>query len=70
MSDAQLGMTSAVPEDKLKLYASLLGRAQTLDKAEKSKDNFLSFVKETWPDFIQGRHHKIMAEKFTALAEG
>jgi|TARA_R110002020_G_scaffold139839_2_gene310942 predicted phage terminase large subunit-like protein len=70
MNDTSPGMTATVPEDRLKLYASLLGRARVLEKAEKSKDDFLSFVKETWPDFIQGRHHKIMAEKFTALAEG
>ena len=70
MNDTPPGMTATVPEDRLKLYASLLGRARVLEKAAESKDDFLSFVRETWPDFIQGRHHKIMAEKFTALAEG
>jgi hypothetical protein len=28
------------------------------------------FVKHVWPDFIEGDHHKIVAEKFNQIAEG
>ena len=28
------------------------------------RNDFMSFVKYVWPDFIEGSHHKIMAEKF------
>ena len=42
-----------------------------LDKAKPVlKNNFLSFVKYVWPDFIEGSHHKIINEKFNQLAEG
>ena len=34
------------------------------------KDDFMSFVKYVWPDFIEGSHHKIMAEKFNKVATG
>ena len=34
------------------------------------KDDFMSFVKYMWPDFIEGSHHKIMAEKFNKVATG
>ncbi len=34
------------------------------------KQDFLSFVKHMWPDFIQGSHHKIIAKKFNDMAEG
>ena len=27
------------------------------------KSDFLSFVKHIWPEFIEGYHHKIIAEK-------
>ena len=35
-----------------------------------SKDNFLSFAKHVWPAFIEGPHHRIMAEKFERVASG
>ena len=33
-------------------------------KAEGAKENFLDFVRAVWPAFIEGPHHRIMAEKF------
>jgi len=43
---------------------------ETLLTKEKSKTNFLEFVNKMWPDFIMGRHHKIMAEAFERVANG
>ena len=34
------------------------------------KNDFMSFVKYVWPDFIEGSHHKIMADKFNKVARG
>lgn len=61
---------SLVPEDRLKTFAHLLERAKKIKEAEASKVDFLTFVKAVWPDFIEGRHHKIMGEKFGRLADG
>ena len=36
----------------------------------KAKDDFLSFVKCVWPDFIEGPHHRHIAKKFNKLATG
>ena len=41
-----------------------------LDKQEKSQKDFLSFVKTVWPDFIEGKHHRIYAEKLNRIANG
>ena len=46
-----------------------------LQYEEKKKENtihsdFMAFVKHVWPEFIEGSHHKIVAEKFNQLAEG
>ena len=41
-----------------------------LDKQEKSQNDFLSFVKAVWPDFIEGKHHRIYAEKLNRIAKG
>ena len=41
-----------------------------LDKTQKHRairGDFLTFVKHMWPDFIEGYHHKIVAEKFNKL---
>ena len=45
-------------------------RAQQLDMAEKARLGFMEFVLLAWPEFINGRHHKIMADKFNKLAAG
>ena len=37
---------------------------------EKAQTDFMSFVKRVWPEFIEGSHHKKIAEKFNLLAEG
>jgi predicted phage terminase large subunit-like protein len=34
------------------------------------KNDFMAFVKYVWPDFIEGSHHKIMADKFNKVARG
>ena len=39
-------------------------------KESKMRDDFLSFVKHVWPDFVEGYHHKIIAQKFNDLASG
>ena len=36
----------------------------------RAKTDFLSFVKCMWPDFIEGSHHRIVAEKFNKLSTG
>ena len=39
-------------------------------KQEKITNNFMAFVKEMWPEFIEGRHHKEIANKFDKIAKG
>jgi len=36
----------------------------------KAKNDFLSFVKCVWPDFVEGSHHRHIADKFNKLATG
>jgi|TARA_R100000501_G_scaffold6066_1_gene13261 predicted phage terminase large subunit-like protein len=35
-----------------------------------AKNDFLSFVKCVWPEFIEGSHHRHVAKKFNKLAKG
>ena len=48
----------------------LLSGISEEEKKEKAKNNFLDFTKHIWPEFIEGEHHKIIADKFNKLATG
>ena len=45
-------------------------RLALLEKNEACQNDFLTFVKTVWPEFIAGRHHKIIAEKLERVARG
>ena len=61
-----VAQNSMLEDKKLKLELRL---AQIM-KNEECQNNFLVFVKTVWPDFIAGRHHKIIAEKLERVAKG
>jgi predicted phage terminase large subunit-like protein len=59
-----------LPIDARKEYRKLfLMKHEKKTKREISED-FLKFVKTVWPDFVEGSHHKKIAEQFNRLAEG
>ena len=45
-------------------------RLAQLERNEKCQNDFLTFVRAMWPEFIAGRHHKIIADKFERVARG
>jgi Uncharacterized protein conserved in bacteria len=45
-------------------------RLAQIEKNERCQNDFLAFVKAVWPDFIAGRHHRIIAEKLERVARG
>jgi predicted phage terminase large subunit-like protein len=59
-----------VDPEVLRKYLMMLQRKAELDRIADARVHFLSFVKEVWPSFIAGRHHKIVAEKFEQIAQG
>ena len=54
-------------EDKM---LKLQLRLAQLEKNELAQNNFLHFVHAMWPEFISGRHHRIIAEKLQRVASG
>ena len=59
-----------LPVDARKDYRKcFLMLREKKNKAEINND-FLKFVKTVWPDFIQGDHHKKIADQFNRLARG
>ena len=45
-------------------------RLAQIERKERSQEDFLTFVKAVWPEFIAGNHHKIIAEKLQRIASG
>ena len=45
-------------------------RLAQIEQVESCQQDYLSFVRTMWPEFIAGRHHKIMAEKLERVASG
>jgi predicted phage terminase large subunit-like protein len=59
-----------LPIEEQKNLLDLLRKAEDASVRELAQDNFIDFVKAQWPEFIEGYHHRIMAEAFEQIAEG
>ena len=59
-----------IPEEKLRHYAKLLEKQKQIVSAEEAQDDFMKYTKSVWAEFIEGNHHKIMAQKFNDIANG
>ena len=55
--------------DKKELL-SLLDEREAAHLRETCQENFLPFVKAMWSAFIEGEHHKMMADMFDRVAKG
>jgi predicted phage terminase large subunit-like protein len=60
----------SLPPEKQQEFAGLLAEFETASGRELCRTKFIPFVEKVWPGFISGRHHRIMAEKFEAIANG
>ena len=61
---------SKLPADVRKKFKQLQVMHAEKKIQNKAKEDFLSFVKCMWPDFIEGSHHRHIADKFNKLATG
>ena len=59
-----------LPADVRRQFSLLMNQWQDKKKQSTIKNDFMSFVKHVWPDFIEGKHHKEVAKKFNDIAEG
>ena len=57
------------PEDRADILASAAEVIES-ENMEVAQKDFLSFVHQMWPGFVDGRHHKVMAKKFQDIADG
>ena len=59
-----------LPFDQQKEILDLLEELGHARDREAAHSDFLSFVRRVWPAFIEGDHHRVMADAFNRIATG
>ena len=59
-----------LPEEALKEILNLVEAKKRIDLRDKAQDNFMSFVHHVYDGFIEGYHHRLIAEKLERVARG
>ena len=59
-----------LPPDVKRQLALYMAKWKDKKKETEIRNDFMSFVKHVWPDFIEGSHHKQVAKKFNDIANG
>ena len=67
MNDFHSDLSQMSQEERLLFLKKLELKKVQLEAARSSRDSFTNFVKSIWPDFIEGRHHKIISKKLEAI---
>jgi len=61
---------SHLSEGEMKEILMLQERLSLLETQDKSKDSFMEYIRYIWPGFIEGDHHRIIADALTRVAKG
>ena len=59
-----------LPADEKREILGLIEELNAARMREGAQGDFLEFVKEVWPAFIEGDHHRVMADAFNRIADG
>ena len=60
----------SLPPDKQHEILELLNELSDARVRKEANKDFLAFVREAWPAFIEGNHHRVMADAFNRIAKG
>ena len=64
------GQIGSLPADRQREILALLDELSSARIREEANGDFLAFVREAWPAFIEGNHHRVMADAFNRIASG
>jgi len=70
LSQVDINNIANLPVEEKREMLKLLEDYEQALKVQKAQDSYMGFVQHMWPAFIEGRHHKIMAEAFEKIARG
>ena len=65
-----LSQLNKLPDAQKMIILQDLDRREQMLEKELAQNTFMGFVNKCWPEFIGGRHHKIMAKAFERVANG
>ena len=68
--EVDLEKIKKLPPDVRKEFMRTFVKYADKKKEHKIKNDFMAFVKHVWPEFIEGSHHKRIADKFNRIAKG
>jgi predicted phage terminase large subunit-like protein len=60
----------ALPDEVLREILALTQAKKKLDIREKASESFMTFANHVYENFIEGEHHRIIAEKLERVARG
>ena len=60
----------ALPEEALKEILALTEAKKRLDLQEQAQNKFMPFAHHVYDNFIEGRHHRVIAEKLERCGSG
>ena len=69
ISTIQQNLNSFKEDDKKEIL-DIVNRLSVAKTRVASQQDFLTFVREVWPAFIEGSHHKTMSDAFNRIADG
>lgn len=70
LTQQQQQQLQGLPLEEQSTFLDLLSELDTANRTEGAAKNFMPFVNCMWPAFIEGRHHKIMADAFDRICDG
>ena len=65
-----MGNVKNLPIEEQEKLLNLIKELKDAEEKEQARDGFMPFIKRVWPAFIEGRHHKIMADAFERVVNG
>jgi hypothetical protein len=67
---ANLANLDTLPDEVLKEILVLTEAKKKLEVREKATDSFMTFAHHVYENFIEGEHHRLIAEKLERVARG
>ncbi len=61
---------SHLSESQMKEILQLQERLDLLNARDSCRDSFMEYIRHIWPSFIEGEHHRLIADKLTRVAKG
>jgi predicted phage terminase large subunit-like protein len=65
-----LANLSHLSESQMKEILQLQERLDLLNARDACRDSFMEYIRHIWPGFIEGDHHRLIADKLTRVAKG